>query len=239
MKTLRNCPWVAPRARRSAAWRRVASAVASAARRESARARAMPGRARKMNRIWPQARSAASGSREALASSTQRSAPAPSFSTRRRTVSSQVWAAAGSPGSWAWSSWTCSSRRTAGSAAKTGDTPPGAAAPVLPGSAAVAAGGIFGRTSDAMSARLITATLTGGFAPAARCAASIGPRTRSAPTIETTPDTGSVTDAPPGSVNAIESPGTTPRFEARSRLTAIPPGATDPDESVKSPVVEA
>jgi hypothetical protein len=82
----------------------------------------------------------------------------------------------------------------------------------------------------------MTATLTGGFAPAARWAASIGPRMRSAPTIETTPETVDATDAPPGSVNVIESPGTTPRLEARSRLMAIAPGATVPDDRPNNPV---
>ena len=85
----------------------------------------------------------------------------------------------------------------------------------------------------------MTATLTGGLAPARRCAASTGPRSRSAPTIDTIPDTWRVTDPPPGSLKVIESPGTAPRFDARSRLIAISPWAMVPDDGLNNPVVAA
>ena len=64
----------------------------------------------------------------------------------------------------------------------------------------------------------------------------MGPRTRSAPSIETMPVTRTDAVAPPGSVNRIVSPGTTPRFDARSRLTAIAPGSSEPEDSPNSPV---
>ena len=52
----------------------------------------------------------------------------------------------------------------------------------------IAPAGIFGSTSFSRSALLMAATFTGGLAPAARWAESIGPRIRSAPAIETIPD---------------------------------------------------